>query len=158
MTKKLQVAIIICALNEEKNINNLLSDLLVQNTKGFDLNKILVISDGSTDKTVEIVNSFKSKTIEVVNHKDRRGKAARLEEAFKKLQEDVFVVLDADVALAHKNVVLEMVLPFLKNQSLGMVGGNSQPFKEGNFLQNSIASSFRVYSNLREKYNSLSFL
>ena len=55
--KKLTVTIGIPAYNEEKNIGRLLKSLSNQKGDDFTLNEIVVLSDGSTDMTNEIVHS-----------------------------------------------------------------------------------------------------
>ena len=52
MRKKLTVTIGIPAYNEEANVRNLLVSLLAQKETNFKLQEIIVVSDGSTDKTV----------------------------------------------------------------------------------------------------------
>jgi len=54
------VSVIICARNEEKNIAKLLDCLILQ-TYPKNLTQIIVIDDRSTDKTAEIVISYKEK-------------------------------------------------------------------------------------------------
>ena len=51
-THKPTVTVAISAYNEEGNINYFLKSVIKQKIKNFTLKKILVISDGSTDKTV----------------------------------------------------------------------------------------------------------
>lgn len=57
-----QVAVVIPARNEEKNIGNSLESLINQDLKPY---KIIVVNDGSSDNTGKIASSFE--TVEVVN-------------------------------------------------------------------------------------------
>ena len=54
------VTVALSAFNEETNIGNFIASVLKQKEENFVLEKILIISDGSTDKTAEIVKSFDS--------------------------------------------------------------------------------------------------
>lgn len=59
------VSVIVCARNEEKNIAQLL-DCLIYQTYPKDLTQIIVIDDRSTDKTSEIVLSYKEKFVNLL--------------------------------------------------------------------------------------------
>jgi glycosyltransferase involved in cell wall biosynthesis len=63
---KCRIATIIPARNEEKFIGETLSALLNQDIKN---NKIIVVNDGSEDKTKEVVNSFPN--IDLINIENR---------------------------------------------------------------------------------------
>ena len=54
------VTVAICACNEEANIGRLIKSILEQKESSFRFEKLFVVSDGSTDKTVEIIKSFNS--------------------------------------------------------------------------------------------------
>jgi len=72
----MKITIGIPAYNEEKNIGNLLNDILNQKLEHNILEKILVISDNSTDKTDEIVSSFMKRydNIQLIRIEKRREK------------------------------------------------------------------------------------
>jgi len=71
----LQIAI--PAYNEERTIENVLARILAQNRNSFALDKIVVYSDGSTDRTPDIVNrvSRAHKEVSLLEKRERRGKA-----------------------------------------------------------------------------------
>jgi len=56
-SKKSRVSIVVAARNEEKNIGNLLSELVNQ-TYANELYEIIIVNDGSEDRTGQIVDSF----------------------------------------------------------------------------------------------------
>lgn len=156
MPKKITTTVLVCALNEEKNIANLLGDLISQKSKRINIKKTVVISDGSTDNTNKIVQSFAPK-VDLIKFKTRAGKAKRLNDFFKQNNSDVIVVVDADLRLSGPKLIESMVLPFSKDKNIGMVGGNHQPYMVNTFVQHAIKSSFDTYSRLRQKHPSLSF-
>ena len=59
------VSIVVAARNEEKHIAKLLRDLTHQQYPAS-LTEIMVVDDGSTDKTAEIVTSFQSKGVKLI--------------------------------------------------------------------------------------------
>src|SRR3989344_8272149 len=85
----------ISAHNEGRNVLIFLRSVLEQVEIGFVLEKILVISDGSTDKTVEIARSLNHQKIEIRDYPERLGKSARLNEIYHDLASDILVQSDA---------------------------------------------------------------
>jgi glycosyltransferase involved in cell wall biosynthesis len=88
-----RIGIIIPAFNAEKTIGPLISAL---KEKGFSLKNIIVIDDGSTDRTGEIV---KGTGVTIITHKANIGKGAALKHGFEMARkiflEKVFTI-DAD--------------------------------------------------------------
>ena len=62
--KKIKIVVVIPARNEEQNIVNTLQYLLNQDLLPY---RIVVVNDGSTDKTKKIENEKKCKLIEIFN-------------------------------------------------------------------------------------------
>lgn len=151
-SRDLTITIAICALNEEANIGNLLKSIMIQEEEGYKLDKILVISDGSTDQTVEIAKSF-GKRVEVKAYKQRRGKSSRLNEIYTSVTSDVVIQPDADVILAHEYVISEVIKPFIGNLSVGMTGGHPIPLPAETFLEEAINYTLEVYIPFRKKLN-----
>lgn len=139
----------ITAFNEELNIKKLLTNLLKQNSKNYRLTKIIVVSDGSTDNTVKQVTSLKSKKIELVNFKTRGGMTDRLNYIFKNFNSDVLVKIDADVLPTNKNLLSEMVTPFIKNEAVGYVSGKLIAKSGSTFLEKSVNVSRLVWDSIK---------
>ena len=67
------LSIIIPCFNEEKTIKKLIKKIL----KIKNINKqIIVVNDGSSDKSFNIINSLKSKIDVIINHKNNLGKGS----------------------------------------------------------------------------------
>lgn len=146
------VTIALSAYNEEKNIRPFLRSILSQQEDGFKLEKILVISDGSTDKTVDIARSFKSEKIKVVDSKVRLGKSERLNYIYKNLKSDYLVQSDADVIYSHPFIVQDMIKPLINDSKVGMCGGHPQPVRAKSFTEKAINLTFEAYAPLRSKF------
>lgn len=110
---KRNVTVFIPACNEEENIGELVSSIFLQNNKYYILKNIVVVSDGSTDKTVDVVKKIKSKKIILIEGKKRKGKIVRQNEIYKSFHGDILVQFDADTQLGSKSVIDELVKPFL---------------------------------------------
>lgn len=149
------VTIAICALNESANIGPLMESIKKQNIEGFILEKILLISDGSTDETVKIAKSIGVPKLEVRDYKKRLGKSTRLNEIYGKkgLKSDIVVQPDADVILAHKNVIRDVVKPFSEGKHVGMTGGNPYALPAETFTEKAVNCTLEVYIPFRKSLN-----
>ncbi|MBI2029376.1 glycosyltransferase [Candidatus Gottesmanbacteria bacterium] len=121
--KKPTVTIGIPAYNEEGNIKKLLKSLLQQKATNFKLEKILVISDGSTDKTNEIVRSVKSKIIILVVNKKRLGLNGTQNKIFNRINSDIAVLFDADILPKNNDCVEKLISPILNDPQVGLTSG-----------------------------------
>jgi len=114
------VALVICALNEERIIRQKIENSLCLRYPPDQL-KIVVISDGSTDRTVQIARRFRPAGVEVVVEPVRRGKIANLNRVIPARSEDIIVLSDANV-LYHPDAVMRLVERF-RDPSVGCVSG-----------------------------------
>jgi cellulose synthase/poly-beta-1,6-N-acetylglucosamine synthase-like glycosyltransferase len=98
------VSIIIPAHNEEKFIANTIESLV--NAKYNNKREIIVIDDGSSDNTAEIVNDItkKNKNIRLFSI-PHSGKSKALNYGVKKAQFDTVVYLDADSSIVEKSLM-----------------------------------------------------
>lgn len=148
--QKPTVTVAVSAYNEEENIIPFLKSVLQQKTENLVLEKILVVSDGSTDKTAEKAKSLKSKLVEVKNYRERIGKSTRLNEIYSIINSDYLVQTDADVIFADKDVIEKVVRPMLLESKVEMCGGSTLPLLPvKNFTERAVKSMFNVSIRLR---------
>ncbi|MFZ1721804.1 MAG: glycosyltransferase [Microgenomates group bacterium] len=131
--KKLAIALCLPAYNEEANIGKLLESLLAQKTRRVVIEKIIVVSSASTDRTNEIVKSFiaKDSRISLIKQKKRLGKASAIN-AFLKVVEHEVVVIQSTDTICEPNTIELLCLPFLKDKKIGMTGGAPHPVNDKN--------------------------
>jgi cellulose synthase/poly-beta-1,6-N-acetylglucosamine synthase-like glycosyltransferase len=115
------VTIIIPAHNEEAVIARKL-----ENTQAIEYPgelKILIVSDGSTDATVDIVQQAASSDSRIVLYEleERRGKAQALNHAIKTVATDLIVFSDASIIL-EQDSLWNIVQPFA-DPKIGCVSG-----------------------------------
>ena len=89
----MKLSVVIITYNEEENIQRTLES--VQPLVGGGRGEIMVVDSGSTDRTVEIAQSFKAKTFV----EPWKGFAAQKNSAIQKAAGDWILSLDADEAL-----------------------------------------------------------
>lgn len=126
MKKKITVTVGIPAYNEQQNIGHLLVSILNQKTRFCVVEKIIVVSDGSTDGTVQAVRRIDDRRIECINRTKRRGLNQTQNEILRLTKSDVLVLLNADVLLGDDSFIDNTVEPLLADKSVGLVGVNSR--------------------------------
>ena len=121
------------AYNEEKNIGHLLKTLL--NQKLNFVKEIMVVNDGSTDKTADIVKQFtKNSKIHLINLKKRGGKVRAINEFLKNVKSEVIVLESADT-IPRKNAIKNILKEF-KDPKTGMAGACIMPLNKENGFAN----------------------
>lgn len=93
------LSIIIPAYNAESFIGDTIENLLIN----FPNDEIVVINDGSTDKTLERINNYNNK-ITIINHLKNEGKGAALTSGFKIAKGEVIIFTDADLPYGIDNI------------------------------------------------------
>jgi len=114
------------AYNEEKNIANIIKAVESQVLLSCTIDEIIVVSSGSTDKTDDIVRSFKNNPkIRLIAQAEREGKASAINLFIKGAVGDVLVLESADTVPAPK-AVENLVAPF-SDPAIGMTGARPHP-------------------------------
>ncbi|MEO0943947.1 MAG: glycosyltransferase [Pseudomonadota bacterium] len=86
----------ISALNEEASIREKVENCLsLADSGNFDA-QVLVVSDGSTDGTVEEVKAVKDPRIELIERKERSGKALALNSIIPLIKGEIVIFTDAN--------------------------------------------------------------
>jgi cellulose synthase/poly-beta-1,6-N-acetylglucosamine synthase-like glycosyltransferase len=114
------VCLIISAFNEEQVIRDKIQNSLSQQYPADKLT-ILVASDGSTDRTCDIVGEFFDYGVELHHRDGRRGKSAVLNDVIRSRGEDVVVFTDAN-SLFCRDAVSKLARRF-NDPSIGCVVG-----------------------------------
>ncbi len=133
--KKLTVTIFIPAHNEAHNLPRLLDDLLKQKQDIFTCNRILVVSDGSTDNTEDIVRTVDHPSVQLIRHAKRLGEVARINQVFSKISTDILIQIDADVRMKRTYTLEALIKPFLLDRTIQIVCGNHKPLAPVTFIE-----------------------
>jgi len=133
-----EISVIICAFNEEGTIENVLKAVAKSNL----VNEIIVVNDGSTDNTREIIKEFKKAiAITDIHLPENRGKGFAMATGIGQTQSEIIVFLDADLTeLSTRHIakiIGELVNPIINNEADMVLGQpyitilnyNTNPFK-----------------------------
>lgn len=152
-SRRLSVSVGIPAYNEENNIGILLKKLLHQQLGLGSLKEIIVVSDGSTDNTEKIIGSFKSKKIKLITHAKRMGQAASQNDITRRARGDVLVLLNADIVPATEDFLDKMIIPFLEQGDVGLVGADTISASTKGFFEHIIAGSHEIKKSIYGRIN-----
>jgi glycosyltransferase involved in cell wall biosynthesis len=95
------ISVIIPAYNEEKTIGNVIEEIIeVMDSLGMPY-EIIVVDDGSTDRTKEIASKYKAT---VISNGRNHGKGYALRKGFQQAQGNIIVTIDADGAHNPKEI------------------------------------------------------
>lgn len=111
---QLKVSVIVSVFNEESVIQNCINSLL---TQSFNNIEIIVIDDGSTDKTLEKIKELKSETIKVLTQTHKGPGAARNKGA-ENSKGDILVFVDADMEF-DKDFIKKLIEPIGRENTIG---------------------------------------
>jgi len=113
------VSVVIAAKNEARNIEARVQNLLDQDYEP-ELIEIIVVSDGSTDETSELVRSFDDDRVRLIES-ESVGKAGALNRGIEAATHDVIVFADARQCFGP-NVLAELTA-MLYDEAVGGVSG-----------------------------------
>jgi cellulose synthase/poly-beta-1,6-N-acetylglucosamine synthase-like glycosyltransferase len=114
------VTLLISAFNEQGIIREKLENT-IELEYPDDRLKVVVASDGSTDKTNDIVKSFESNGIELLSFSENRGKISIINDAMKTIQSEIVVFSDANVMF--EPTAIKMLVRNFKDARVGGVSG-----------------------------------
>jgi len=152
MKNKLSMTIGISAYNEEANIGCLLEDLLKQKSGSFTVEKIIVVSDCSTDKTENIARSFKNSKIKLLINKKRLGIGPVQNIIIKNSDSDILIILNADTRV-FSDRFLEKIANEMKTKEVDLLSPLLREIKPGKFFEKVLLTSMNFKAFLFEHFN-----
>ncbi len=121
MKNNLKVSIITVCLNSEKHIEKTILSVLKQTYKNIEY---IIIDGDSTDKTLEIINKYKSEISSIISEKDE-GIYDAMNKGIKASTGDIIYFLNSDDRLYDKNVLLDIVNEFIYDIKIGVIYGKA---------------------------------
>ena len=151
----MKLVVLIPAFNEEENIQKVIQSI-PKKVLGVSEIKVLVVNDGSTDKTMDM--AMNGGAYRVVSHKKNLGVGAAFMTGIRNaisMNADILVAVDADSQF-DSNQIPELILPILNNQADVVIGSRFQNKKPKNiprikYLGNKIFTKI-VSSLVQQKF------
>ena len=154
MNTKKTLTIGIPVYNEAQNIEMLLKSIFKQRCISYKLQRILIISDGSYDQTVDIVKIWQRRhpEISIKVYSKRLGKAVRLNEIYEANKSDYLFTLDGDVVLGT-SMEIEKVLAKTEKNNAKVVAAHQIPCKVHGFMQRISYANHCLWTEVRTSIN-----
>ncbi len=120
-----RVAVLIPAYNEEAVIVRTIRSVLNSDYKNL---HVMVVDDGSQDRTLEAAETAYAREIAAghvqVFTKENEGKAAALNYALDRMDDEIFVGIDADTLIAAD--AISKLIPHFQDPRIGAMAGNAK--------------------------------
>lgn len=145
-----KVTIAVSAYNEGNNIFNFLNSVLAQEQTNYDLEQILVLSDGSTDQTCDLVRSLNNDRVKLLEDHQRLGKSSRLNQIYSSVNSDILVQSDCDVIFDDPFVVSNLIAPIVDADDISMCGGHPHPLPAVTFLEKAVNCTVEAFLEFRQ--------
>jgi len=113
------IAAIVCAYNEEKTIPCILETLL----KCTELKEIIVVNDGSTDGTSQVIKNFERfNKLRIIELPENKGKGYAMAEGITNAKSDLLVFFDADLNNFKAEYIKQLIQQLLDGKAKMVIG------------------------------------
>lgn len=136
MDKKLDCSIVIRAYNEEKYLGRLLEGISRQTLKNFE---VILVDSGSTDKTIEIANTYGVTVVQIDPMDFTFGRSLNL--GIRHAQAEIVVLASAHVYPVYPDWLEKIIEPF-SNPQVGLSYGKQRGNSDSKFSEHQIFSQW----------------
>lgn len=133
-----RISVIVAAHNEGRAITDKIRNFLQSTYPGE--SELLIVSDGSTDATVDLVRAAVCQRVRLIVQQCRQGKGAALSLAVPQARGDILVFTDATSIFAPQTLT-ELVRPFA-DPRVGLVNGHLR------YRQGELANLYHRYERM----------
>lgn len=118
------ISVLLPVYNAEEFVKEAVDSILCQTFTNFEL---LVLNDGSTDNSMELVTHFKDKRIRIINNDGNKGLIYTLNKGIQEAKGEYIARMDADdIALPNR---FERQIKYLqKHKEISILGSNVETF------------------------------
>jgi len=111
------VSAIVPVFNEEKTIAGVIESLLNNHL----INEVICVNDGSTDKSLKILNKYRNR-IKLINLKKNKGKGYALARGIGEAKGEIVIFIDADLTNLSSGHIENILEPILEGGSRAVLG------------------------------------
>ena len=112
----MKLSVVIPAYNEESTIEAIIAKVQAASLPGGLTREIVIVDDGSKDRTADILSRFADQADTVIVHQSNQGKTAALLTGFKNATGEVLLVQDADMEY-DPNQYAKLLQPILEGRT-----------------------------------------
>lgn len=124
------ISAVMPAYNSESYIGESIESILNQSYKNFEF---IIINDGSTDQTKQIIESYQDPRIRLINHQDNQGLVKSLNQGIKLARGQFIARMDSD-DMASPDRFQTQLDYMLSHQKVGVCGSWIKVFGNQNFI------------------------
>ncbi len=143
-----KISVITACFNHGKFVNEMLDSLFIQEFEAFE---VIIVNDGSTDDSAEILNKIKDPRIKII-HTENHGPAIARNTAIRNSRADIILNLDADDKIGPGFLQSAFDI-FSSVDNAGIVysdvvffGENNCGFEPGEFTREAMLTGNRISS------------
>lgn len=151
--RKTGVTIGIPAYNEEANIEYLVRDIAWQKLRQVSLEKIIVVSDGSTDNTVTTLKKIQNPILHVIDNQIRNGQANAENQIIQNCSSAILILLNADILIRDELFIEKLVNPIISG-GIDLASARVQELAPITFIQKILDASMKFKKQVFEQYKS----
>jgi len=137
------ISVIMPVYNSEKYLKEAIESILNQSYKDFEL---IIINDGSTDDSAQIINLYKDNRIKLINNFENKGLVYSLNLGIEVSKGKYIARMDSD-DICYKNRFQKQVEFMEKNTSAAVCGGNCKVFGEN--IKNGVMRKYMDPTSIR---------
>ena len=135
MNKKLFVSVIVCTYNGEKYISDCLEALIRQNYPR-NMYEIIVVDDGSSDNTSEIVSTY---PVKLIKHKNNLGTYTSRNTGLRNANGEIVAYTDDD-CIPDESWIKNLIKPYVHDDVIA-VGGMTESFSYNTITEKYMAEA-----------------
>lgn len=139
------VSIIMATYNRSLTIGRAVNSVINQSYKNIEL---IIIDDGSTDNTIEILNNYKVQKIKLFRHESNKGVTAAKNSGLNQIKGEWFTILDSDDEITPDAIATMMKLPLVIDKTITAVSCNCWDTSKKAFSGNGIATDQYIDVNI----------
>ncbi len=112
-----RISFIVPCYNEERLIEHVLRQLIRVASDNYQSYEIIVVNDGSSDKTADVLTNFENvQEVVIIDHKENLGKGAAINSALRVHTGTIVAIQDADNEYDPRDLI-GLISPILENNA-----------------------------------------
>ena len=135
----MKISVITVCYNSENTIEKTIKSVLDQKLKDIEY---IIIDGNSKDRTIDIVNKYKSKIFKIISAEDK-GIYDAINKGIHVASGDIISILHSDDVYYNNDVLLNVMELFKKENKVDCVIGNTMMVKDNKILRKYSSKSFK---------------